>query len=121
VALQDDAGLPVVTDGEMRRLSFQSAVTETVRGFVGADLDAFLWGRWLGDDSATQERAPPARLGIVERLHLECSLCQEELVYLRARTGAAPKITLPSPSLFAHFWSPPCAMCRRTRRRCSGW
>jgi methionine synthase II (cobalamin-independent) len=31
--LQDEAGLEVVTDGEMRRLSFQSQVTEAVDGF----------------------------------------------------------------------------------------
>src|SRR5574341_1766325 len=44
--LQEEAGLEVVTDGEMRRLSFQSQMTEAVDGFGDWDLDAFLWGEW---------------------------------------------------------------------------
>ena len=27
-------------------------------------------------------------------------------MYLRGRTSVTPKVTLPSPSLFANFWSP---------------
>jgi 5-methyltetrahydropteroyltriglutamate--homocysteine methyltransferase len=42
IRLQEDAGLAVVTDGEMRRLSFQSQLTEAVDGFSDWDLDAFL-------------------------------------------------------------------------------
>mgnify|MGYP002831124982 CR=1 FL=1 len=41
VALQEEAGLEVVTDGEMRRLSFQSQLPEAVSGFGDFDLDAF--------------------------------------------------------------------------------
>jgi 5-methyltetrahydropteroyltriglutamate--homocysteine methyltransferase len=33
VSLQEAAGLDIVTDGEMRRLSFQSQMTEAVDGF----------------------------------------------------------------------------------------
>jgi len=44
VRLQEDAGIEVVTDGEMRRLSFQSQMTEAVQGFGSWNLDAFLWG-----------------------------------------------------------------------------
>ena len=33
VRLQEDSGVEVVTDGEMRRLSFQSQMTEAVEGF----------------------------------------------------------------------------------------
>jgi 5-methyltetrahydropteroyltriglutamate--homocysteine methyltransferase len=48
--LQEDAGLDVVTDGEMRRLSFQSQMTAAVDGFGDWDLDAFLWGEWHSED-----------------------------------------------------------------------
>ena len=34
------------------------------------------------------------------------SLSAEEFVYLRSRTARTPKVTLPSPGLFANFWSP---------------
>ena len=33
IGLQERAGLPVVTDGEMRRESFQSQMVEAVEGF----------------------------------------------------------------------------------------
>ena len=46
LALQEEAGLEVVTDGEMRRLSFQSQLPAAVDGFAAWDLDAFLWGDW---------------------------------------------------------------------------
>ena len=49
VVLQETVGLEVVTDGEMRRLSFQSQMTEAVAGFGEYDLNAFLWGDWRGD------------------------------------------------------------------------
>jgi methionine synthase II (cobalamin-independent) len=46
VALQEKIGFEVVTDGEMRRQSFQSQMTAAVSGFGEFDLDAFLWGEW---------------------------------------------------------------------------
>ena len=46
---QAEAGMEVVTDGEMRRLSFQSQMVEAVDGFGDWDLDAFLWGNWKSD------------------------------------------------------------------------
>ena len=39
--LQEEAGLEVVTDGEIRRLSYQSPMTEAVTGFGEWDLRAF--------------------------------------------------------------------------------
>ena len=51
VALQEAAGLEVVTDGEMRRLSFQSQMVQAVDGFGASDIDAFLWGEWHGDEA----------------------------------------------------------------------
>ncbi len=107
VGLQEDAGLEIVTDGEMRRLSFQSQMTEAVDGFGSWDLDAFLWGEWHGVDGAEDRRRKrPADLGVVDRLHRRRSLSADEFVYLRDRTRCIPKVTLPSPGLFVNFWSP---------------
>ncbi len=105
VAMQEAAGLPVVTDGEMRRLSFQSQLAEAVDGFGEWDIDAFLWGDWHGD-AGDRSRARPKSLGAVSKLTRKRHLSAEEFTYLRARTGRTPKVTLPSPSLFANFWSP---------------
>ena len=105
VALQEQAGLEVVTDGEMRRLSFQSQMVEAVDGFGEVDLDAFMWGEWQGDESvgpSTLER--PSRLGVVSKLRRKRHLSAEELTYLRGRTSRTAKVTLPSPGLFSNFW-----------------
>ena len=60
VALQEEAGLEIVTDGEMRRQSFQSQMTAAVEGFGEHTLDAFLWGEWHGDASRRGARASAA-------------------------------------------------------------
>src|SRR5262249_304682 len=107
VALQEAAGLEIVTDGEMRRLSFQSQMTEAADGFGASDLDAFLWGDWHGDGSAGElRRERPTNLGVVAKLMRKRHLAAEEFVYLRGRTSRIAKVTLPSPSLFVNFWSP---------------
>jgi 5-methyltetrahydropteroyltriglutamate--homocysteine methyltransferase len=106
ISLQETVGLDVVTDGEMRRLSFQSQMTEAVEGFGQWDIDAFLWGHWHGDGAVgEQRRARPVNLGVVGRLVRKRHLAAEEFVYLRGRTSRIAKVTLPSPSLFANFWS----------------
>lgn len=105
IALQERAGLEVVTDGEMRRLSFQSQMTEAVEGFGQWDLDAFVWGDWHSAAGDQRIERPPG-MGVVGKLARKRFLSVEEFVYLRARTVRIPKITLPSPGLFANFWSP---------------
>lgn len=107
VLLQEEAGLGIVTDGEMRRQSFQSQMTEAVDGFGEYSMDAFLWGDWHGDKEVgdwSLER--PSTLGVVKKLTRKRYLSVDEYTYLRSRTRQIPKITLPSPSLFANFWSP---------------
>ncbi len=103
--LQEEAGLDVVTDGEMRRLSFQSQVTEAVSGFGEWDLRAFLWGEWQSDDLGKMEIERPP-IAVVEPLRRRRSLCTEEFAYTRGRTDRTVKVTIPSPSLFANFWDP---------------
>ncbi len=106
IALQEEAGLEIVTDGEMRRLSFQSQMTEAVAGFGEYDIDAFLWGDWSGDKSVGDLHIKrPKNLGVVSKLTRKRHLSVEEFTYLRARTQKMPKITLPSPGLWANFWS----------------
>jgi 5-methyltetrahydropteroyltriglutamate--homocysteine methyltransferase len=107
VAQQEEAGLAVLTDGEMRRLSFQSQMVQAVEGFGEWDIGAFLWGDWHGhEEVGDSRRERPKDLGVVGPLRRRRSLSAEEFVYLRGRTARTPKVTLPSPGLFANFWSP---------------
>jgi len=87
ISLQESVGLPVVTDGERRRLSFQSQFAESVSGLGDWDLNAFLWGNWRGDSSTVGDRTieRPAGLGVVEKLRRRRHLSVEEFVFLRAR------------------------------------
>jgi 5-methyltetrahydropteroyltriglutamate--homocysteine methyltransferase len=104
--LQEDAGVAVVTDGEMRRLSFQSQLPAAVDGFSPWDLDAFLWGDWQGDQEVGDLRVERPDLAVIGKLRRRRSLCAEEFAYARGRTDRTLKVTLPSPSLFANFWDP---------------
>ncbi len=104
IALQEEVGLEVVTDGEMRRESFQSQMTAAVGGFGEFNLDAFLWGDWY-DEQGLQSKPRPAKLGVVSKLVRKRYLSADEFAYLRDKTRRTPKITLPSPSLWVNFWS----------------
>lgn len=104
-ALQEGVGLEVVTDGEMRRESFQSQMTASVRGFGEFNLDAFLWGDWYDEKGVHRKPRPPS-LGVVQKLVRRRYLSAEEFVYLKTKTTRTPKITIPSPGLWANFWSP---------------
>jgi 5-methyltetrahydropteroyltriglutamate--homocysteine methyltransferase len=104
IALQESVGLEVVTDGEMRRQSFQSQMTAAVSGFGEFDLDAFLWGDWY-DENGVHRKRRPRKLGAISKLVRRRYLSVDEFKYLKSRTKRIPKITLPSPGLWANFWS----------------
>ena len=105
VNLQEEAGLDVITDGEMRRLSFQSALTDSVEGFGDVPLEAFLWGEWHSDVIGEMNVERPAELGVSSKLKRRRHLSAEDFVYLRSRATRIPKVTLTSPSLYANLWS----------------
>jgi methionine synthase II (cobalamin-independent) len=104
IALQESVGLEVVTDGEMRRLSFQSQMTTAVSGFGEHDLEAFLWGDWY-DEEGVSTLARPARLGAVSKLERRRYLSVDEFNYVKSKTKRIPKITLPSAGLWVNLWS----------------
>ncbi len=106
IRLQEDSGIDVATDGEMRRLSFQSPLVDAVEGFGDVDLDAFLWGHWHSEALGDRSIERPERLGVVSKLRPRRQPSAEEFTYLRARTTRIPKITLTSPGVYANLWSP---------------
>lgn len=105
VSLQESVGLEIVTDGEMRRQSFQSQMTAAVSGFGEHNLDAFLWGEWY-DEAGVKKTRRPRQLGVIAKLKRIRYLSADEFSYLKGKTNRIPKVTLPSPSLWANFWSP---------------
>jgi 5-methyltetrahydropteroyltriglutamate--homocysteine methyltransferase len=106
VRLQEEAGCPVVTDGELRRESFQAELVAATSGVEGAGLDAWLWGEWHSDELGDKVVARPAEMAVVEPLVRRRSLAAEEFTFLRSITDRVAKVTLPSPTLFANLWTP---------------
>src|SRR4030095_15501812 len=90
IALQEGVGLEIVTDGEMRRQSFQSQMTAAVSGFGEFDLDAFLWGEWR-DEQKVHIKQRPRRLGAVAKLKRHRYLSADEFSYLKSKTKRIPK------------------------------
>src|SRR2546423_8081264 len=62
VAMQEELGLPVVNDGEMRRESFQGELTAACDGFTGVDVNALLWGQWHSSEVGDVTIARPPEL-----------------------------------------------------------
>ena len=106
IRLQEEAGCPVVTDGELRRESFQSELVAAVDGVEGATLDAWLWGEWHSAELGDKTVERPADMAVVGPLRRRRSMAAEELTFLRSHTDRIAKVTLPSPTLFANLWSP---------------
>jgi 5-methyltetrahydropteroyltriglutamate--homocysteine methyltransferase len=106
LGMQEEVGCPVVTDGELRRESFQSELVEAASGFEGVSIDAWLWGEWhseaVGD--VTVER--PSELAVVDKIHRRRNLAAEEFTFVRACTSTPVKVTLPSPTLLSNLWAP---------------
>jgi 5-methyltetrahydropteroyltriglutamate--homocysteine methyltransferase len=106
VAMQEELGLPVVNDGEMRRESFQGELTAASDGFTGVDVNAWLWGEWHSSEVGDVTIARPSELAVIAPLRKRRNLAAEEFTFLRGCTSRQTKVTLPSPSLFANLWSP---------------
>ncbi len=103
LALQERAGLDVVSDGEMRRAHFTGPLSEVVEGMEEVRAPAQSWhgtGGSAGQATYQHVRAVTGRLRRVR------SLASEEYVYLRGRTEKPIKATLPSPLMMQTFWSP---------------
>ena len=100
VRLQEDAGLDVVTDGELRRYAFFGHLIEAVDGF-----DKF--GGWaIPFHDAQGGELVFKRPVVVEKLRWRRSMCAEEFVYLRARTARPAKVTLISTQQAAAYYDP---------------
>jgi 5-methyltetrahydropteroyltriglutamate--homocysteine methyltransferase len=107
---QQAHGLPVVTDGEFRRHSFQESFSECVTGFdVPKNVGLYYEQRDLNQkplERAEQnfDEAGPAiitRRGALERLKLTRNLPLEEFRYAQSVAKVPPKVTLLGPDRIA--------------------
>ena len=100
IALQEAAGLDVVTDGEMRRYAFYGHLVEALEGF-----DKYAgWSITFRDGEGHE--ASLKRPVVVEKLKWRRQMAVEEFTYLRGRTKATPKVTLLSAQQAAAYYDP---------------
>ena len=100
IALQESAGIDVITDGELRRYAFYGHLIEALDGF-----DKF--GGWaIPFRDETGEELVLRRPVVVERLRWKRSMSGEEWVYLRARKSRPGKVTMLSAQQAAAYYDP---------------
>ena len=100
LAKQQELGLKIFTDGELRRSGFMSDLTDAVEGF---DYDDGIPRVWKDAGSATTTAAPVAQRlrGIVTRKVVQKRrLTAHEVAFLRQHSPGRFKITLPSATQF---------------------
>jgi 5-methyltetrahydropteroyltriglutamate--homocysteine methyltransferase len=96
VRMQEQAGLQVVTDGELRRSSYWGRFVERCAGFIIKPA-IFKFRDGHGHEADFTSTYASARLRRTK------PLAADEFAYLRRVAGVTPKITLPSPSTM-HFY-----------------
>jgi 5-methyltetrahydropteroyltriglutamate--homocysteine methyltransferase len=96
VELQEDCGLPVVTDGEFRRISYWEKFVRLTQGLVVKDA-VFRFHDAHGHES---EFTAPYAAGKVSRRE---PIALDEYKFVSRITKATTKITLPAPSTM-HFY-----------------
>src|SRR2546426_2751418 len=115
IALQESAGLEVITDGELRRNSWVVTIPlreegvphAPLRGYEFLSADAGWWSLWKEPDgSRAQVWTLPTRPFITRPLAVVRDLVAGEYAFLKANAQARTKLTIPSPSWHRIFWHP---------------
>jgi 5-methyltetrahydropteroyltriglutamate--homocysteine methyltransferase len=100
VALQEAAGLDVVTDGEQRRYAFFGHLVDALEGF-----DKFGgWALPFHDEAGGEVTV--RRPVVVGKLRWRRQMSVEEFTYLRGRTRRPVKVTLLSAQQTAAYYDP---------------
>jgi 5-methyltetrahydropteroyltriglutamate--homocysteine methyltransferase len=104
IALQERAGLDVVTDGEQRRASFLGSLLDATTGLAR---NSSVTKPWHEPDGRVSELS--LGLVITQKIKPQRSMVAEEYAYARARAHRPVKVALPSPMMLSMFWSPAAA------------
>lgn len=111
IAMQEGAGLDVVTDGELRRHTFIDQLLEAVEGLT-PDPEEPETGAGdhipvpFHDETGSEQSVFTIPLSVTEKLRRRRMMTVEEYAYARARARRPVKVTLPSPLMLFLAWSP---------------
>jgi 5-methyltetrahydropteroyltriglutamate--homocysteine methyltransferase len=101
IRIQEEAGVDVVTDGEMRRDVFFDFF---VKGLTGLEPLPSYTVRFRGRDGAIEQEVT-VPFTITDRVTALPCPGVEEYLYARERTELPVKVTLPSPLMITGFWN----------------
>jgi 5-methyltetrahydropteroyltriglutamate--homocysteine methyltransferase len=102
IAMQERAGLEVVTDGELRRAFFFDHLISAVDGVGEATTGRQI--TWHGDDPDDDVSFRPP-YAVTDTIRRRTMLTAEEFCYARAQARRPVKVSVPSPLLFFYLWS----------------
>jgi 5-methyltetrahydropteroyltriglutamate--homocysteine methyltransferase len=115
IALQEAAGLDVITDGELRRGSWvvtiplrEEAIPHApLAGFEFLPADAGWWSLWKEPDGGKAQIWTETRRPFVTKpLTVVRDIVTDEYAFLKANAHARTKFTIPAPSWHRIFWHP---------------
>jgi len=103
IRLQESLGLDVITDGEMRRLSWIGTARGAVDGFEL--LPGGPGWQWQGTARAAELSTRPFPF-VVRPITVQYSLAQREYAFLYRHSRARTKFCVPAPSYHRTVWHP---------------
>jgi 5-methyltetrahydropteroyltriglutamate--homocysteine methyltransferase len=106
LALQQLAGVDVVTDGEMRRTHFIAPLTDVISGIKPIPAFKRVWRRLHEPNQLAEQTEIQVQYAVVDKVRRLRTLTSEEFTYARSRAPQPLKVTLPSPLMMALRWSP---------------
>jgi 5-methyltetrahydropteroyltriglutamate--homocysteine methyltransferase len=115
IALQESAGLDVITDGELRRNSWvvtiplreEGASHAPLAGYEFLPADPGWWSLWKEPDGRrAQVWTASARPFITKPLRVVRDIVADEYAFLKANAQHRSKFTIPAPSWHRIFWHP---------------
>ena len=115
IALQEEVGLDVITDGEFRRSTWIATLPmlrpepeyqEPLAGTSLVPVGPGWWSLWRDDDGRRVEApAVTERSIITEPLRVVRDIATDEYAFLKAHARARTKYTIPAPSWHRIFWN----------------
>jgi 5-methyltetrahydropteroyltriglutamate--homocysteine methyltransferase len=106
LALQEQAGVDVLTDGEMRRTHFIAPLTDAISGVKPIPAFKRVWKRPHEPNQPAEQTEIQVQYAVVDKIRRLRTLTSEEFTYARSRARKPLKVTLPSPLMMTLRWSP---------------